>query len=213
MTLTKELAALRQAAVSRIPEDTMATMTSATQALRKSGIVEKALKAGDPAPDFTLPNAQGKDISFANMRRRGPVIISFYRGGWCPYCNLELKALHSRLPEITQLGGQLIGISPELPDNTKDTIEKNGLGFDVLSDVGNKVARQFGLVFKLAPELRPIYEKFGVDLLKANGDSSYELPIPATYVIDDQGIVIKAFVDPDYTHRLDPDEVIAALKK
>ena len=117
------------------------------------------------------------------------------------------------LPEIEALGAQLVTVSPQLPDNSLSTAEKLDLTFEVLSDVGNRVARQFGLVFTLPEEMRSIYQDFGIDLPGANGDESFELPMPATYVIDKSGIVRLAFVDIDYTRRLDPDEIINALKK
>ncbi len=117
------------------------------------------------------------------------------------------------LPEIEALGAQLVTVSPQLPDNSLSTAEKLDLTFEVLSDVGNRVAREFGLVFTLPEEMRSIYQDFGIDLPGANGDESFELPMPATYVIDKSGIVRLAFVDIDYTRRLDPDEIINALKK
>ncbi len=117
------------------------------------------------------------------------------------------------LPEIEALGAQLVTVSPQLPDNSLSTAEKLDLTFEVLSDVGNRVAREFGLVFTLPEEMRSIYQDFGIDLSAANGDESFELPMPATYVIDKSGIVRLAFVDIDYTRRLDPEDIIASLKK
>jgi len=121
--------------------------------------------------------------------------------------------LQRTLPEIEALGAQLVTVSPQLPDNSLSTAEKLDLTFEVLSDVGNRVAREFGLVFTLPEEMRSIYQDFGIDLPAANGDESFELPMPATYVIDKSGIVRLAFVDIDYTRRLDPDDIIDALKK
>jgi peroxiredoxin len=121
--------------------------------------------------------------------------------------------LQRTLPEIEALGTQLVTVSPQLPDNSLSTAEKLDLTFEVLSDVGNRVAREFGLVFTLPEEMRSIYQDFGIDLPGANGDESFELPMPATYVIDKSGIVRLAFVDIDYTRRLDPEDIIDALKK
>lgn len=117
------------------------------------------------------------------------------------------------LPEIKSLGASLVAISPQLPEKSMSTAKKNSLTFEVLSDVGNRVAREFGLVFTLPERLRPIYQNFGVDLPSSNGDDSFELPIPATYVIDVDGTILHAFVDTDYTKRLEPAEVVEALKK
>ncbi len=186
-------------------------MDKATEDLVKSGIADRSLKVGDRVSEFTLTNAVGKEITLRSLLAEGPVVISFYRGQWCPYCNLELRALQKALPEIIANGASLVAISPQTPDNSLSTAEKNELTFEVLSDVGNKVAREFGLVFTLPEELRPIYEGFGVDLLAHNGDKTFELPLPATYVVAADGKVISAFVDPDYTKRLEPEEIVAAL--
>lgn len=213
MSLTKELENFRNQFVAKVPEDAKATMSQATESLVNSGILDQSLKVGDKVPNFALSNAVGKTIELQQQLQSGPVVISFYRGQWCPYCNLELRAFQEYLPQIQDLGASLIAISPQTPDNSLSTVEKNELTFEVLSDVGNKVARQFGLIFTLAEELRPIYEKFGIDVPAHNGDITFELPIPATYVIAPDGTVIHAFVDPDYTKRLDPQEVIEALHR
>ncbi len=213
MGLSEQLAKMREQAAARIPADTLSTMRQAIRDLAATGIVEESIAEGDRAPDFALPNARGETVASAELLAKGPVVVSFYRGGWCPYCNVELKALQERLPEIVDLGASLVAISPETPDHSLSTAEKNELAFEVLSDEGNGVARAFGLVFKLAAEIKPIYDNFGIDLVKQNGDESYELPITATYVIAGDGTVRKAFVDPDHTRRLDPEEVIAALRE
>ncbi|MEE8301696.1 MAG: redoxin domain-containing protein [Candidatus Tectomicrobia bacterium] len=124
---------------------------------------------------------------------------------------MELYALQQKLPEITSAGASLVAITPELPDQTLTTVEKNQLQFEVLSDVGNNVARQFGLVFQLPADLRTVYQGFGIDLPKTQGNQDFELPIPATFVIDRDGKVVKALVDPDYTKRLEPEAVVEAL--
>ena len=116
------------------------------------------------------------------------------------------------LPEIEVLGAHLVAVAPELPDKSLSTAERNALAFEVLSDVGNKVARDFGLVFSLAEELRPIYASFGIDIPAYNGDDTFELPMPATYVIDTDGTIVHAFVDTDYTKRLEPAEIVEILK-
>ena len=116
------------------------------------------------------------------------------------------------LPEIEALGAHLVAVAPELPDKSLSTAERNALAFEVLSDLGNKVARDFGLVFSLAEELRPIYASFGIDIPAYNGDDTFELPMPATYVIDTDGIIVHAFVDTDYTRRLEPAKIVEILK-
>jgi peroxiredoxin len=213
MSLTEKLAAMRAGAKERLAPETFQTMRSAIQSLKDSGIEDRGLKPGSPAPAFALPNARGETVSSGDMLKDGAIVISFYRGGWCPYCNAELRALQEKLPEITDLGASLVAVSPETPDHSLSTAEKNELTFEVLSDRGNRLARDFGLVFTLPDALRPIYEKLGIDLAATNGDETFELPVPATFVIDGKGVVRHAFVDADYTQRLDPVEVVNALRK
>jgi peroxiredoxin len=141
------------------------------------------------------------------------VVLNFYRGGWCPFCNLELQALQSRLQEIRSLNATLIGISPETPDNSLTTAEKHQLEFDVLSDLGNKTARSYGLIFTVYEEMRPLYLKWELDVPAFNGDNSWELPVPATYLIDKDRVIRAAHVDKDYTKRMEPDLILAELRK
>ncbi|NET76632.1 peroxiredoxin-like family protein [Okeania sp. SIO1F9] len=211
MELTKNLQELQAQIQAQLPEDAKEKMNKAVVDLANSDIVDNSLKVGAKVPNFSLPNAVGKIVELNSLLVESPVVISFYRGGWCPYCNMELRGLQKYLPQITELGAKLIAISPETPDNSLSTTEKNELTFEVLSDGGNQVAKEFGLVFELPEELRPIYQSFGIDLPAYNGDESFELPIPATYVIASDGTIIHAFVNPDYTQRLDPEEIINVL--
>lgn len=212
MSLTDDLAERRAAARGRIAPADLATMDAATDAMTQSGLAQRAIAVGATAPDFTLPGATGNNVQLANELKSGPVVLSFYRGGWCPYCNLELRALQAALDSFGSHGATLIAVSPQAPDASLTTAEKHGLGFPVLSDVGNDTARRYGLVFAVSPELRETYERLGIDLVAANGDESHELPIPATYVIDPSGTVRFAFVNADYTKRADPTDVIDALR-
>lgn len=171
---------------------------------------EQGLRPGDKAPDFTLKDQNGKEVNLYQLLKKGPVVLNWYRGGWCPYCNLELKGLADKAAEITGLGATLIALSPELPDKSLTTIEKNNLPFTVLSDTDNHVARTYDLVFKLDKETADRYEsKFG--LSGYNGNNKSELPIPATYIIDQKGIIRYAFVNPDYKKRANPEEVVIQL--
>jgi peroxiredoxin len=180
--------------------------------LHASSIAEKAINSGDSVPDFELPNARGGTVRLYQALGKGPVVLSFYRGGWCPFCNLELQALHARLPEIQALGASLIAVSPETPDHSLTTAEKHGPGFEVLSDAGNSTARDFGLIFTVYEEMRPLYLKWGLDVPACNGDDSWELPVPATYVIDTGGLVRAAHVDKDYTRRMEPEQILGTLR-
>ncbi|GHO55185.1 peroxiredoxin-like family protein [Ktedonobacter robiniae] len=182
------------------------------QIIASSG-AEKALKEGELAPDFTLPDALGRPVSLSDLLKQGPVVVTFYRGAWCPYCNLELRAYQQALPQLQALGASLVAISPQTPDQSLSLAEKNALTFEVLSDVGNQVAREYGLVFRIDEAVRVAYQQIGADLPAYNGDASWELPIPGTFLIDQSGKVSLAFVDPNFIHRLDPAIIIAQLKQ
>ena len=204
---------MREEMLPQIPEDVLKLLFSKTEGLVNSGIAERTLNEGDGIPQINLPNAVGKAIDVNSMLKDGPVVISFYRGAWCPYCNLELKALQQALPEIKLLDAQLIAISPNTPDNSISSIEKHGLEFEVLTDAGNNIAKEFKLVFNLADELRPIFKQFNFDVPKYNGDESWELPIPATYIVNTDGKIVHSFVNADYTQRMEPNEIISKLKE
>ena len=205
--INEQLAQVR----TKVPADILATMVQATADLEQQRLADHALKVGDRLPDFQLPDATGQTIKLSELLKNGPVVISFYRGGWCPYCNLELRALQQALPKFAQYNAQLVAISPETPDNSLTTQEKNDLSFPVLSDVDNVVAKQFGLVFALAAALRPIYQQFGLDIAAYNGNDKYELPMPATYVVDTTGMIRYAFIEADYLKRAEPTDIIANL--
>lgn len=211
-TLTEYIAAYEEEKAKRVPANILEIMDQATVDLKKSGIENIVAKAGDKAPDFSLPNHNGEERELSELLKGAPLVVSFYRGGWCPYCNLELAALQRALPEIESLGAKLIAVSPETPDNSLSTREKNELAFDVLYDKGNGVAEGYGLVFTLSEKLRPIYAKFGIDVPGFNGDDTFKLPVPATFVIGQDGVIAYAFADADYTKRLEPAEIVKALK-
>lgn len=212
MTLAQEINGVLTYMQGNVPSETLATIGQATETLSRSGITERSLKVGDAVPNFTLPNASGHPIQIHTLLAQGAVVISFYRGQWCPFCSLELAALQKVLPEIRALNASLVAISPQTPDNTLSTVEKNNLEFEVLSDAGNQVAKQFGIVYQLSEDMRQVQEGFGVNLPESNGDASYELPISATYVVGTDGRIVYAFTDPDFTRRLEPSEILAALK-
>jgi len=212
MGLQIELDELYRGFTKKVPPDILDTMLGATRRLADSGIAENTLNIGEKAPDFNLPDPTGKSVGLNELLQKGPVVLNFYRGGWCPYCNLELNAYKKRLPEIEELGASLVAISPQTPDKSLSTAEKNDLEFQVLSNVGNKTANEFGLVFKLPEELHDLYKSFGSDIPKFNGDDTWELPMPGTYVLDKNGTINFAFADADYTKRAEPDDVISILK-
>ena len=212
MSLQTDIEQYKAGFVEKVPVDVRELMMQATKDLADSGIVEKAPKVGEQLPSFTLTNQLNEQISLESLTAKGPVIVTFYRGGWCPYCNLELAAYQQALSEIEAAGAILVAITPELPDASLSTAEKNALKYQVLSDVDATYANELNLVFSLPEELRPIYLSFGIDIEKHNGPGQYGLPLAATYVLDQSGKITSAFVDADYTKRQEPSEVVAALK-
>ncbi len=212
MTLTQELKARADQSASKYPEATHNIMNKGIQDLKDAKLVSKALKAGDTIPEISLPNAANKNISLQEILLDKKIVLSFYRGGWCPYCNLELRALQQALPEFEKHGATLVAISPETPDNSLSTSEKNNLSFEVLSDTDNTIAKKFNLVFTLPEDLIKVYNGFGIDLVTSNGNSNQQLPISATYIIDQNGTIIYDFIKEDYKERADPEELINILK-
>jgi peroxiredoxin len=212
MGLEQQLAALKAEFARTAPAGRAALYAAKIEELRASFVLQRAVGTGDQAPDFTLPDAYGSPVTVSVLLQRGPVIVTFYRGGWCPYCNLQLRAYQAALPEITALGARLVAISPQLPDGSLSTAQTNALTFDVLSDVGNKVADRFGLVYSLPEELRAALRGNNKALPGINGDDSWELPVPATYVIGEDGRVALAYIDVDWRNRLDPEAIIATLE-
>ena len=213
MSLKEQLAEYRAGWYQRVPPERQAIMQRHIDQLR-SGALARMRKVGDRAPAIVLINAKGETVDVAALLKKGPVIVIFYRGGWCPYCNLELKAYQDVLPEIVAAGATLVAISPEKPDDTLSTAEKNALAFEVLSDVGQKVGRAFGLVYDFTDELKTAYQGFKLDIPAHNGTpGEWALPVSATYVIDRNGMIIYAYTDPDYRDRADPREVLKVLTK
>jgi peroxiredoxin len=194
------------------PAPVHALMHRATTELIASGQAERALKAGDVAPVFSLPDAQGNLVSSTELLARGALVVSFYRGVWCPYCNMELQALEQALPAFKARGASLVAISPQSQANSRKSQCQNGLGFPILSDSGNEVAAAFGLRFKLPDYLAELYLSLGNNLPVINGDQSWTLPMPGRFVIGQDGIIQYAEVNPDYTLRPEPTELLPALR-
>jgi len=212
VTLKQELDTRRAKSAQNAPPERREAFQRGIDQLIADGFADRAVKEGDIVPDFTLPNAGGDQVSLYARLARGPVVLAFYRGGWCPYCNIQLRAYQAILPELQSLGATLIAISPEPPDASLSTTEKNELEFEVLSDINSDAGRAFRLMFELSDELQAIYAEMGNDLARRNADGEWHLPIPATYVIDTNKRVALAFVDADYRNRLEPADIIAALR-
>ncbi|APW65213.1 MULTISPECIES: peroxiredoxin-like family protein [Arcobacteraceae] len=211
--LIEEIKNYQEAFKKKAPLEIQEIMLKATKKLEEQSISKNALKVGDKAPDMKLPNAVGKEVSlYETLEENDFAVVSFYRGVWCSYCNLELKALQEKNEELISLGAKLLAVSPQSPDASLSTKEKNELAFEVLSDNENVIAKEYGLVFSLAEELRPIYLSFNIDIPANNDEDSYELPMPATYVINKNKEIIFSFVNEDYTKRCEPQDVVDAIK-
>jgi peroxiredoxin len=174
---------------------------------------QSAAPNGDKAPRFTLNDPAGQAVSSAALLREGPLVVSFYRGVWCPYCNIDLQALEAALPALATCGAQLVAISPQTAPNSRRAARDNTLSFPILSDPGNAVAAAFGLRFTLPNYLRALYkDTFKNDLAVVNGEPSWTLPMPARFVIARDGTIAYAEVNPDYTTRPDPAELMPVVE-
>jgi peroxiredoxin len=194
-----------------IPADVLKLMDRQTQELLDADVLKNVPAEGSKATEFSLPNAHGKSVSLSDLLRTGPVVISFYRGNWCPYCNIALRSLQQALPDITAAGAHLVAISPQTPDNSLSTAEKHELEFEVLSDANAMVAGEYGVAFEIPQYLRDIYEMFGHPLPKFNGEGVHKIPVPASFVVDQDQTIRYRFANADYTRRADPNEMLSVL--
>lgn len=213
MSLHKQLQDYKQHQIDTIPATVLEILSRNTSLLQDQKLAEKALKTGDIFPHFNLSNSEGQMQALTPLLDKGPVIISFYRGGWCPYCVLELKALRDIVDNLSALNVTLVAISPETVDYTADTKQQNALNFIVLSDTSNQLASQCGLVYQMSESLIARFAGFGIDIQNRNCSDKYELPIPATYIVDRHRIIRYAFVEEDYISRAEPDEVLKVLQQ
>lgn len=214
MNLTEELKKTAEGFKARAPEEVQVQMQLAHDELVKQKIIDGARGVGSKFPGFNLLNQKNESREFQDLfEDNNFLVISFYRGGWCPYCNLELRALQSRKEEFKNLGASLVAVTPEKPDHSLSTSEKNELDFEVLSDIDSALSKDLGISFELPENLKPIYAQFGINIPEHNGENNFTLPVPATYLLDRQGEIHYAFLDIDYTVRANPDEVIEKLKE
>lgn len=213
-SLKQEIKNYQKETKNKVPREVLEKLQNSKDAVISKGSKTQHLKETYQMPSFQLPDQTGNIISSDELLKKGPLVISFYRGGWCPYCNLELRSLQDHLEEFKENGATLVAISPEQPDGSLDVSEKNNLQFSVLSDDDNIVAKKFGIVFETPTETDSLYkELLNLDLAKRNSTDKPELPIPATYVVGQDGKITYAFVNADYTKRAEPSEIIKVLKK
>lgn len=193
------------------PPPLLAIMHKATKDLIASGQAGRALKAGDRAPEFTLLDSDGKSVSSAELLSRSPLVVSFYRGTWCPYCNFDLAALEEARAQIEQRGGTLVAISQQTAANNRKAKLANKLGFPILGDNGGVLAAEFGVRWNVPDDLKEVHKMVGADLETFNGETSWTLPMPARYVIGQDGVIAYSEVNPDYTRRPDPTDLYPVL--
>lgn len=212
MGLIEQLAAYKEEFARNAPPGRVDLYEAKIAELRAEFAKRSGIGAGDMAPDFTLPDADGRQMALTTLLEDGPVVLVFYRGGWCPYCNLQLRAYQAALPEMAEFGARLVAVSPELPDNTLVTSKANALSFPVLSDVGNHVAQAYGLVYTLPVEIQDALRSSNKILPSYNGDDSWQLPIPASFVIGADKTIGAAYHDVDYRSRPSPETILSALR-
>lgn len=218
MSLQLQLDELTARLRAMVPADRLAVVDRTAEELVRSQLAERALKVGDQAPRFELPDGDGmlwrsEDLLRNGLLRNGPLAIVFYRGRWCAYCNAQLAALQDVHKQIAESGASLIAISPQTQKHSYMTRDMHKLRFPVLSDAGNQVARQFGLAYRLSPDLQAIYETIMTKLHGCNGDQSWELPLAATYLIQSDGKISYVRIDADWRHRPEPEELLQALTR
>lgn len=212
--LLDEIKNYQEAFKKKVPEEIKKVMLNATKKLEELNISKNALHEKDTAKCFVLKNVFKEDVSLDILLEDNDfVVLNFYRGAWCPYCNLELKALQTINNDLEKLNAKLVAISPQTPDASLTTKEKNELQFEVLSDTNSTIAKEYGLVFNLEDELIPIYESFGIKIPESNGTKTYELPMPATYIINNKKEIIYSFIDEDYTKRCEPQTILDIIQE
>jgi peroxiredoxin len=201
------------AALCAFAQDGLNSEQSSMKGVSDREAAKNALNVGDKMPSFKLTDANQKTVSSDDLLKQGNLVLVFYRGAWCPYCNLYLKNLQKNLDQIKANGGVLAAISVENPDNSLNVTKKNELQFTVLSDSQLETARKFKIVYQLPPETDEKYKSYGVDLVKLNDTETPDLPLSATYIVNQKGEIVYAFLEPDYTKRAEPEKIIEILKK
>lgn len=198
--ITKYVQAEIQAVHSRVVAD-----------IDKQGIASRVLRAGDQAPEFTLEDHNGRPVVSTELLAQHRLVVCFIRGRWCPFCVAQMEVMNYMLPDFHSAGAALIGISPQTVQQSSFMVEQHRLKLPLLSDRGNRLARQFGLVYQVPPDQKAVYRSAFVNLALANGDESWELPIPATFIIERDGRISYASAATDYTQRPEPADILKRL--
>jgi peroxiredoxin len=212
MTLNQELTQFAQGLAQHLSADQLQVFSQHLQLLADTGITQSSLKPGNAFPRFTLPNATGQPIASDTLLKQGPMVVTFYRGAWCPFCNLQLRAMQQLLPQLKAAGASLVAISPQTPDHSLDMAQKNSLEYEVLSDIGNAFAKQLGLVYRIDDAFQQLQGQTGVSVPDYNGDPSFELSATATFVVRPDGTIAYAHVDTNFTQRPEPADILKAVQ-
>lgn len=212
MKLSAKLLNQRRDIADNVPEDVQSMMKSMIEGVASSDLEQLCVQVGDVAPEFSLPNPDGTEVVLADVLAEGPVVLSFFRGSWCPFCMNEMDALSELVEEAMTFGARIIGVSPQTVEINQHIREEKNLQFELLSDQGLNVIRQYGLAFQAPVEVTDLYKSDGVDIAKQYGGYGSEFPVPATLILDRKGIVRYSLVDPDFMTRLDPQLILHALE-
>jgi peroxiredoxin len=212
LTIREQSDQLKATAAEHLPTQVLDVFDRSIVDFLDQGIPADSIKVGDVLEPFTLDDATGRPVSLDQIVQNGPAVIVFYRGGWCPYCNLALRTYQQELlPQLTAFGARLVAISPQPPDQSLSTVEKAGLEFSVLSDPGSRLADRFGIAFEQAEDVLAAQRELGLDLAKVNAEGAVRLPRPTVLVVDPDRIVRFVDVQPDYTARTEVADIVAAL--
>lgn len=209
----REIFAERKALIAKyVPAETRAVHECVVSDLKNSGIADRILKPGAKAPEFVLPDRNKKMVSSAEIFSKSALVVCFIRGRWCPFCVGQMEAMNFIVPQIREAGADLVAISPQTVQQSFFMADQHKLRFPLLSDAHNDVAREFGLVYRVPDEQQALYRRTFVNLPFANGDDSWELPIPATFILDREGAVVYSSANPDYSERPEPLEILSRLE-
>ena len=209
----REILADRKEKIAKyVPAATLEVHARAVAELKAQGLAARSLGAGAKAPEFSLPDHNGNLVTSAHLLSRGRLVLCFFRGRWDPFCCGQMEALNRILPNIERAGASLVAISPQTVKQSFFMTDQHRLRFPLLSDAGNRVARQFGLVYRVPAEQQEIFRRAFINLPFINGDERWELPIPATYIVDRDGSVMFASPNEDYTERPEPEKIVEALQ-
>ncbi|MBL3547395.1 peroxiredoxin-like family protein [Chryseobacterium sp. KMC2] len=209
--LENQIEELNENLAKQLPTEVLEVFGKSIQDLKTKNIEENSIAMGDTFPDFSLPNTNNEIVKLKELLQNGKVIVAFFRGSWCPYCNLELKALQDSLKQITDRKATLVTISPQTPDYSEELKGNHILDFELLMDKNNALAKQLGISFGLQDYVIPVYNSLGIKLSEYNGNDNNELPVPAVFVIDTDGSITYKFVDTNYMNRIDIQELIEQL--